>query len=137
VRQGASVGDAQHAIWCIGFLGGFVGNGGYAILRLFRNRTWARHRATGLGKEWPLSALMGVLFTLGFLIYGRGARTLGDLGPAIGWPVFQATTIMVSTIAGAASGEWRNAQKGFVILSISGLAVLIAAIVVLSFGNRM
>ena len=80
---------------------------------------------------------MGVLFCAGFLLYGKGATLLGALGPVVGWPVFQATTIMVSTAAGAASGEWRKAGRRFVRLNLFGLAILVSAIVVLSIGNRL
>ena len=80
---------------------------------------------------------MGVLFCAGFLLYGQGATLLGMLGPVVGWLVFQATTIMVLTASGAASGEWRGADSRFVCLNILGLAILVSAIVVLSIGNRL
>jgi L-rhamnose-H+ transport protein len=137
VKHGATGGNSAHAIWTISLFGGFIGNGGYAILKLARNRTWHKFKMSGIGAEWEMSTIMGVLFTLGFLLYGRGATALGDLGPAVGWPVFQATTMMVSTGVGAASGEWRNAGSRFVGLTCLGLALLVGAVVVLSIGNRM
>ena len=135
-KRGASASSAAHAIWAIALIGGFAGNGGYAILKLTRERTWSKFPLGALGSEWTASAVMGVMFTAGLLLYGRGASALGDLGPAIGWPVFQATTIIIAAIIGAASGEWRNAGSRFVGLTVAGMAVLVAAIVVLSIGNR-
>jgi L-rhamnose-H+ transport protein len=136
VKRGVSVSSSSHAIWAVAFLGGFVSNAGYAALKLVRNRSFSLFRK-GNSVSGPLSALMGVLFCAGFLLYGQGATVLGVLGPVVGWPVFQATTIMASTVAGAASGEWRGADKRFVGLNIVGLAILVSAIVVLSIGNRL
>jgi L-rhamnose-H+ transport protein len=137
VKHGVSPGSGSHAIWAIAFLGGFASNGGYAALKLMRNRSWSRFREYRSAVPGLLSALMGVLFCAGFLLYGQGATLLGVLGPVVGWPVFQATTIMASTAVGAASGEWRGADKRFVCLNILGLAILVSAIVVLSIGNRL
>jgi L-rhamnose-H+ transport protein len=137
VKRGASPGSGSHAIWAVAFLGGFMSNGGYGALKLVRNRSWSRFRKGNSSVSGLLSALMGVLFCAGFLLYGQGATLLGMLGPVVGWPVFQATTIMVSTAAGAASGEWRGADRRFVCLNILGLTILVCSIVVLSIGNRL
>ena len=137
VKHGASSSSGSHAIWAVAFLGGFISNGGYAVLKLVRNRTWSQFREGTRYSSANLSALMGILFCAGFLLYGKGATLLGALGPVVGWPVFQATTIMVSTAAGAISGEWRGADRRFVWLNILGLAILVGAIVVLSIGNRL
>lgn len=137
VRHGVSRTSGSHAIWAVAFLGGFISNGGYAALKLARNRNWSRFYQRKNLVSGLLSALMGVLFCTGFLLYGQGATLLGVLGPVVGWPVFQATTIMVSTAAGAASGEWRGADSRFMWRNILGLAVLVSAIVVLSIGNRL
>jgi L-rhamnose-H+ transport protein len=135
VKMGATQGNASNAIWAISLTGGFVANGGYAALKLFRSGAWVRYRKSGL--EWALGPLTGVLFTVGFLLYGRGATIMGDLGPSVGWPVFQATTILVSTRAGALSGEWRNSGARIMSITLMGLVLLVSAIVVLSVGNRM
>jgi len=135
VQEGAAPGNASNAIWAIGLFGGFVANGGYAAFKLWRRGTWLRF---GKGSsEWALGAATGILFTLGFLLYGRGATILGDLGPSVGWPVFQATTILVSNAAGALSGEWRGSSKGALRFTFAGLGMLVSAIAVLSVGNRM
>lgn len=137
VKRGVSPSNGSLAIWAIAFLGGCTSNAGYAVMKLARNRTLPRFRTGNSAVLAPLSALMGLLFYAGFLLYGQGATMLGVLGPVVGWPVFQATTIMASTAAGAASGEWRGTDRRFLSLNVLGLAVLITAIVVLSIGNRL
>ena len=137
VKHGALPGSGANAIWTIAFMGGFISNAGYATLKLVRNKTVSRFRNDHSLISGLLSSLVGVLFYAGFLLYGQGATRLGAVGPIVGWPVFQATTIIASTAAGAALGEWRGADKRFVYLNIFGLAVLVSAIVVISIGNRL
>lgn len=137
VKRGVSPSSGSYAIWAVAFVGGFASNGGYAALKLLRNKSFGHFRKLNSTASGLLSALMGVLFCAGFLLYGQGATLLGVLGPVVGWPVFQATTIMASTAAGAASGEWQGAGKRFIFLNICGLVVLVVAIAVLSVGNRM
>jgi L-rhamnose-H+ transport protein len=137
VRSGASASSGTYAIWAIALLGGLVSNGGYAALQLTRNKNWSRFCQPGFAASGSLSALMGVLFTGGLFLYGQGATLLGPLGAVIGWPVLQSVTIGVSTGAGAATGEWRGADRRFIVLNVAGLAILVAAIVVLSIGNRL
>jgi L-rhamnose-H+ transport protein len=84
-----------------------------------------------------LSAGMGVLWTSGILLYGWGASLLGSLGPSVGWPVFQAMIVVTSSVIGFAMGEWKNAEARLVRVAGIGLAMLVAAIVLLSIGNRI
>lgn len=137
VKHGAQPSSGSNAIWAVAFLGGFISNGGYATLKLVRNKSLSRFGDGNSSVSGLLSALMGVLFYAGFLLYGQGATRLGALGPVVGWPVFQATTIMASTAAGAALGEWSGADRRFVCLNIFGLMILVSAIVVISIGNRL
>jgi L-rhamnose-H+ transport protein len=136
-KYGVSGGSSSYAIWTVAFTGGFISNGGYAVLKLARNQNLWRFRKGNATVSGLLSALMGMLFCAGFLLYGQGATLLGLLGPVVGWPVFQATTIMASTVAGAASGEWRSSGTRVVYLNVLGIAILVVAIVVLSIGNRL
>lgn len=135
-RHGAAPSTAVNAVWAIALAGGFVSNAGYSVLLLARNQTWRKYRDGRPGLDWALAVAMGVLYTGGIFLYGRGAASLGELGPAVGWPVFQATTIMTSSFLGALTGEWRGAGIRFFRMTMAGLALLVIAIVVLSAGNR-
>jgi len=137
VAQGAKPAHAVNAIWAIALAGGFLSNGGYCALLLSRNRTWPRFLERGSQSHWVLGAIMAALWTGGVLLYGWGASSMGNLGAAIGWPVFQATTVLASSAVGAAAGEWQNTPPRIVRLNVIGLAALVAAIATLSVGNRM
>lgn len=136
VQQGAAATSSGDAIWVVCLAGGFVSNGGYAVLKLNRAQSWTGFGAKSPLSNWLLGALMGLLFTGGILLYSRGAGLLGRLGPVIGWPVFQATMVLTSTLLGTLSGEWRGAHRQLVLMVIGGLSTLIVAILVLSLANR-
>ncbi|MCX6624325.1 MAG: hypothetical protein NTY38_25330, partial [Acidobacteria bacterium] len=136
IHQGATPLAAVNAIWLVALAGGFLSNGGYSLFRLARNRTWSDYRMPGTASHWGLTAAMGILWTGGLLLYGWGGNALGSLGSAVGWPVYQGAMIVGSTLLGAATGEWRGADSAFIRRNCLGLAILIAAIVVLSIGNR-
>jgi L-rhamnose-H+ transport protein len=137
VAQGAARMNASYAVWAIGLLGGLISNAGYVAWKLQRNRTWKLYWRPGAGRNWVKGSLMGLLWTGGILLYGRGSILLGELGPAIGWPIFQATIVIVSSVLGALSGEWRHAEARFVRMNNVALVLLVLAIVVLSIGNRV
>jgi L-rhamnose-H+ transport protein len=137
IRQGAGSADAVNAVWAIALAGGFLSNAGYCLIELNRNNSWRNFSAAAAGVHWLWGALMGLLWTGGLLLYGRGAAGLGELGAAVGWPLFQATMIVASSLAGALSGEWRGAGPAFLRWNTIGLLVLLSAILLLSFGNRM
>jgi L-rhamnose-H+ transport protein len=136
IARGADKGQAANAIWAIALLGGLLGNGGYALVQLVRNRTWSHFGSGPLLRPYLLSSSMGFLFTAGLLLYGWGATGLGDLGAAVGWPMFQSVMIVLSSGIGIALGEWRGVPARIFRVNIVGLMVLLGAIVVLSFGNR-
>jgi L-rhamnose-H+ transport protein len=80
VKHGATPTSGRDAIWLVCLAGGFLSNAGYAILKLMRHRTWSKFGTLApLRVDWLLAALMGVLFTGGLLLYGRGAAALGGL----------------------------------------------------------
>jgi len=134
-QHGAAAGMEANVIWVPALAGGFVINAGYAIYRLFRNKTWGRYMAAGTPAWfWIGSALMGVLWFGGVSIYGMGAAILGARGGVIAWPVFMSTVILTANFNGWLSGEWKGAKRSSMALSWAGLALLIVAIVVVARG---
>ncbi len=136
ILQGATASQAANAIWMVALAGGFISNGGYSVFLLTRNKTWSKFLGKGALSQWGLCCAMGILWTGGLLLYGYGAGKLGDLGASIGWPIFQASIIVFSSVFGIAMGEWRNAERRAARLNYLGLIFLVLSVVVLSMGNR-
>jgi len=75
---------------------------------------------------------MAVLWFGSSVLYGIATAFLGDLGPVVGWPLFMSLIVIVASVLGVWTGEWRNV--GLRALRVQSLAVLIlvCAVVVLS-----
>jgi L-rhamnose-H+ transport protein len=135
VQAGATPGAAQNAIWALAVGAGSLANIGYSLGLLFRNKSWNRFSTSGSGKNILLATAMGILWMAGVSVYGAGAAALGGLGPVIGWPLFMSTVIITGNVWGFATGEWKQAHPAALRLNLVGVALLIAAIAVISVGS--
>lgn len=120
------------AIWVPLMAGGAVPNLLYCIYLLKKRKTAQNYSAPASGRNVPLAFAMAVLWFGSSVLYGIATMFLGDLGPVVGWPLFMSLIVIVASILGIWTGEWRNA--GARALRMQGLAVLIlvCAVVVLS-----
>lgn len=137
MAAGASPALASNAIWCLTLTAGFVANAGYCLLLLRKNRTWSLFRgSTAPAGYWIGGTLMGLTCFGSFMVYGSGATALGPLGGIVGWPLFMSMSLITSNTLGALSGEWAGAPRRAHAYSIAGIALLIAAITVISVGKH-
>jgi len=135
VQAGATPSAAQNAIWALAVGAGSLANIGYTLRLLFRNKSWGRFNAAGSGKNILLATAMGILWMAGISVYGAGAAALGGLGPIIGWPLFMSMVIITGNVWGFATGEWKQAPVAALRTNLVGVALLIAAIAVISVGS--
>jgi L-rhamnose-H+ transport protein len=136
-RAGATPTAAQNAIWALAVGAGSLANIAYTLYLLFRNKTWDGFAATGSGKNLALAAVMGALWMAGISVYGAGTAALGNLGAVIGWPLFMSMVIITGNVWGFATGEWKQAPLAASRTNLAGVALLIAAIVVISIGSTV
>jgi L-rhamnose-H+ transport protein len=140
-QRAQSLGAPEHlsgnALWTLLALPLFLCNAGYSVYLLARNRTAARYRAPGSGRMFVLGVLMGAMWMAGMGLYGVGARKLGALGPSLGWAILMSSMVLVANGLGLASGEWKPAPPRSKRQLAFGIAILLAAIAVLGFANRM
>ena len=96
---------------------------------------WA---ARGLGREYALAALIGLVWYLGQGIgYTVGFNLLGPLGVAVGAALFMGTMIVASNIAGVRTGEWKGVKADTTRALYIGLFLLVLAMIVIAVGNYM
>ena len=72
---------------CRSVAGGFP-NLAYCIYLLGRNRSAPNFNNSGTKYYWALAAVMAFLWFGGIVMYGVGAKKMGELGPVLIWPVF-------------------------------------------------
>lgn len=133
---GVPVRNTSLAIWVVVLLGAFLMNAGYAIFLLFQNRSWSSFATAGSGKAYLWSIIAGLLWFGALGVYGQGATLMGEMGPVIGWPILLGVSLIVSNIWAYLNKEWQNAARPFSWL-LAGLAVLIAATLVLAYANSV
>ncbi|NUQ62789.1 MAG: hypothetical protein HUU20_09885 [Pirellulales bacterium] len=135
--QGASPLAAADALWVWPLLGSFLVNAVYCSVLLTRNGTWSRFREPGSISHWGLALGMGMIWMASISLYGRGAAMMGEFGKSVGWAVFYCAIILSSGIWGILCGEWRGAKARPLRTMFVGLALLLAAMIILGYGNHL
>ena len=120
------------AIWVPLMAGGAIPNLLYCAYLLRKRKSSENYKASTAGRNVLLALAMALLWFGSTVLYGIATAFLGDLGPVVGWPLFMSLIVIVASVLGVWTGEWRNA--GSRALRIQGLAVLIlvCAVIVLS-----
>ena len=117
--------------------------GGYAAILVFcggkmlKTGTWRNYVGAGAGRDAGLSVLMGTLHFTSQITYGMGAWYVGRLGTTVGFAVMMSATIIVASLFGFVTGEWKTAVRSSIRMLYLGLAVLVLAVVVLAYGNSL
>jgi L-rhamnose-H+ transport protein len=135
VKHGASPTSAGNAVWLLVANAGFFPSLIYTWYLLRKNRTWGTFRC-GTSKYWLLTPVMGLMWISGTVMYGVGANAMGSLGPAIGWPVFLSTTVLVANSWGFLTGEWKGIHGRPLHLQAGGLIILTAAMFTLGLASK-
>ena len=99
--------------------------------------TWRKNIGPNAAFDWSNGALMGAIWFVGTIPYGMGAYYLGRLGTSVGWAVNIASSLIVANVFGFLTHEWASAPARAIRILYGGLAILIAAIVVLAIGSSM
>jgi hypothetical protein len=126
---------ATFAVFAVGLVAGALLNIGYAAHRLNRNKSW--HVLLGSGREFVLAIFIGVNFSLAVTLMGKGMLLLGALGASIGWGIQQAMQMTGGQLLGFVSGEWHGVQGTPRRQMYLAIALLIAAGVILAYGNTL
>ena len=84
-----------------------------------------------------LAILIGVNFSLAVTLMGKGMLLLGALGASIGWGIQQAMQMTGGQLLGFVSGEWRGVLGTPRLQMYLAIALLIAAGVILAYGNTL
>jgi len=136
IIHGANPTSAGNAVWLLVANAGFLPSLLYCLYLLKKNRTWSTFHA-GVGRYWFLAPFMSLMWISCIVLYGMGANRMGSLGPVIGWPVFQSTTVLGATGWGFLTGEWKGIRGRPVYFQTAALVVLVAAMFTLGLATRL
>eukprot|EP00730_Choanoeca_flexa_P017364 TRINITY_DN8351_c0_g2_i1.p1 TRINITY_DN8351_c0_g2~~TRINITY_DN8351_c0_g2_i1.p1 ORF type:complete len:355 (+),score=36.76 TRINITY_DN8351_c0_g2_i1:79-1143(+) len=136
-RIGGSRMFADNATWTLAVGAGCIPNAGYCMYLLCKDRKWHlfRDASLPLGRNAALSALAGVMWFGGNMLYTAGSELVGDMGTVIGWPIFCISLITTSSIYGFARGEWKGSSKQTLAMLAAGMVLLVVAVIVIALGS--
>jgi L-rhamnose-H+ transport protein len=135
-KFGAAPVWAPNAAWLPLMLAGALPNILYCVYLLSKNKSGSRFSREGTGSYWVLALLMAIFWFGSTLLYGVSAGKLGDLGPILGWPLFMSLIVIVASLLGIATGEWKNTGERPLRVQLIGVGFLVAAVFVLALASR-
>ncbi len=124
------------ARWVVVLIGAYAMNAGYALFLLLKNNSFSSFKIANSGKAYKWAVIAGLLWFAALGVYGQGAALMGDIGPVIGWPMLLGLALIISTILGVVTGEWKGAPGSFKLMVV-GIVILIAAICLLGYSNSL
>lgn len=131
IASGADARWTVNAIWVPLMIAGAIPNIAYCIYLINRNGSAKNYPKGGTG-YWVLALLMAFFWFASSVMYGVSSSKLGELGPVLGWPLFMSLIVIVASVVGILTGEWKNTGKIPVRIQAAGVAILIIAVVVFS-----
>ena len=136
-RLGNSAFAGSNVVWLLMLTSGAVANLIFCGHLFRKNGTWAKYREQGAASLFGLAILMGLLWGGSIFVYGSAAPKLGQLGPAIGWPLSLIVGLLTANLCGMVTGEWRFSALADRMWMFAGLAVLLAAISMLGWSSTL
>jgi L-rhamnose-H+ transport protein len=133
--RGAYPLNAVNAVWLPVMLAGAIPNLIYCFYRLRLNHTAVRFKQGGIS-HWLLALLMAIFWFGSTLLYGLSTLELGAWGPILGWPLFMSFIVITASVVGIATGEWKKSGRAPLLLQFTGVALLIAAVFILTTTSR-
>jgi L-rhamnose-H+ transport protein len=121
-----------NAVWFPLMVAGSIPNILYCIYLMRKNRTSGNYSLPGTGSYWALAAVMAFFWFASTIMYGVASGKLGELGPVLGWPFFMSLIVIMATVLGVITGEWKTTEKAPFRIQMVGVAILVLAVIVLS-----
>jgi L-rhamnose-H+ transport protein len=133
-------------VLCVVLAGGLTTNALWCAWLIMRHRSAAQFfvlpadpadtAPASLGANWLLAALGGTLWYGQFFFYTMGESQMGRYGFS-SWTLHMASIILFSTLWGFALNEWLGTSRRTRAVVWGGIALLIAATVVIGGGNML
>jgi L-rhamnose-H+ transport protein len=112
----------------------------YAGWLAFRARSWGEYvrtaDGTGLGRNYALSLLTGLLWYLQFFFYGLGHVRMGRFEFS-SWAIHMIILILLSCGFGVLIGEWKACRPATKWLVTIAVMVLLGAVGLITYGNYL
>ncbi len=108
----------------------------YCLYLQGKNKTGKKFSESGTGGYWLLAFVMAVCWFGSTLMYGIAKDYIGSMGTSIAWPMFMSLIVITASVHGIRTGEWNGTGKTPLRIQLSGVAVLILAVIVLQLAAQ-
>lgn len=149
LNQGQPIADvaAQHGagnfqgnvIYIFSNTGAFLSTAVYCLYLHRKNKTIGEYTnigKAGLGINYLLAALTGVLWYGQFFFYGLGHVRMGKYEFS-SWAIHMILLVLISTLTGLLLKEWKQSSGNTLRLLAAAILILIIAVILLTEGNRL
>ena len=127
----------NNPVFILAMGGGFTTNFVWCMLLNFKNRSvrdYVTGTCKGLGTNYILASLAGVIWYMQFFFYGMGTTKMGRYDFA-SWSIHMAFIIFFSNLWGMAFREWKGSSRRTFQFVFAGLAVLVLSTIIIGYGN--
>lgn len=127
----------NNVIYVVLLWGGLTTNFIWCVILNIKNKTAADYTnpKTPLLKNYIFSALAGTTWFLQFFFYGMGESKLGN--GASSWILHMAFIILIANVWGIVLKEWKGVSEKTRYTIITGIAMLIASVLLVGYGNSL
>lgn len=132
IEAGAQPEWAANSIWGPLVSAGSIPSLVYCLYLLRRRGTWGEFRLAVSPRNLFLCSLMGVLFMASTVLYGTATSFLGNLGEAVGWPVYVSALILGSNFWGFLTAEWKSASREAIAWLLIGVVSQLLGVTILN-----
>lgn len=149
LNQGQPIADvaAQHGadnyqgnvIYIFSNTGAFLSTAIYCLYLHRKEKTLGEYKTigkSGLGLNYLLAALTGILWYGQFFFYGLGHVRMGKYEFS-SWAIHMILLVLISTLTGLILKEWRQSSSKTMRLLAAAILILIIAVILLTEGNRL
>lgn len=108
----------------------------YCLYLQMKNKSGKNFSQSGTAGYWLLALVMAICWFGSTLMYGIAKDYIGPLGTSIAWPMFMSLIVITASIHGIRTGEWKGTGKTPLRIQLTGVAVLILAVIVLQLASQ-
>lgn len=122
--------------------GAFISTMIYCIYLHRKENTFSEYKqlranaTTAMSFNFLMAGITGTLWYCQFFFYGLGHTRMGDY-KFTSWAIHMIMLVLFSTLAGLLLREWIKSKPRTVWTLVSALAILVIAVLVLSYGNYL
>ena len=139
IKLAKSIGNPEWAtavfVMMIIYLAGALFVIPYFIYHLSKKKLWPKFKTPHFLPNIGLTATMAILNFAASASFAFAAFLLGPVGNTVGYAIFNTVCVVVATLSGIFTGEWKNTTKRATQFLYLGLIAMVIGVIIIAIGN--